>query len=122
MPDVRPVLLYDGECGFCTRSIELVKEHLPSGVSFLPYQTVDLGSFGVSVAEAAHSVQLVDASGRVVHGSAAFGWLLVRAGAPWSLLGRLLLAPPVSLLAEAAYRAISVVRHRLLGSSPAHSG
>ena len=115
----RPVVLYDGTCGFCTRTAEVALAVLPRRVDWEPFQVVDLGAFGVSEAEAAQSVRLVEPSGRVSRGSAAFGRLLVLSGQPWALLGRLLLAPPVSLLAEAVYRVVSAVRHRLPGSAPA---
>jgi len=109
------VMLYDGTCGFCTRVAEVARARLPHRVVWEAYQSVALGTFGVSEAEAAASVRLVEPSGRIVHGSAAFGRLLVLSGGPWSVPGRVLLAPPVALVAEAVYRVVSAVRHKLPG-------
>jgi predicted DCC family thiol-disulfide oxidoreductase YuxK len=115
----RPTLLYDGVCGFCTRMVDLAERRLPHGVTWQPYQSADLGAYGVSEAEAARSVQLVDPSGRVDHGSAAVAGVLRTSGGGWALLGRALLVPPLSLLAEAVYRLVSAVRGRLPGATPA---
>jgi predicted DCC family thiol-disulfide oxidoreductase YuxK len=114
-----PTLLYDGACGFCTRVVEIATTRLPDRVTWVPYQSVDLPAYGVSEAEAARSVQLVEPSGRIEHGSAAVARVLVISGGAWALLGRVLLVPPVSLVAEAVYRLVSAVRGRLPGVTPA---
>ena len=115
----RPTMLYDGACGFCTRTVELALDRLPDRVTWVPYQSVDLAAYGVSEAEASRSVHLVDPSGRIEHGSAAMARVLVLSGGLWSVLGRVLLAPPVSLLAEGVCRVVTVVRGRLPGTTPA---
>lgn len=115
----RPVMLYDGTCGFCTRVAELALARLPDRVDWAPFQTVDLGAYGLSTAEAAASVRLVETSGRILHGGAAFARLLVASGPPWSVPGRLLLVPPLSLLAEGVYRVVAAFRRRLPGVTPA---
>ena len=106
MTPVRPTMLYDGECGFCTRTMELAAARLPDRVTWVPYQSVDLPAYGISAAEAGRSVHLVDPSGRVEHGSAAVARVLVHAGGAWALLGHLMLVPPVSLVAEVVYRLV----------------
>lgn len=109
----RPTLLYDGACGFCVRAVELAVERLPDRVSWLSYQTADLGAYGVSEAEAARAVQFVHPSGRVDQGAAAVARVLVASGGGWGLLGRLLLAPPLSFVAELVYRVVAALRGRL---------
>jgi predicted DCC family thiol-disulfide oxidoreductase YuxK len=99
--------------------VELALDRLPDRVSWQPYQSADLGGYGVSDAEAARSVLLAEPSGRVYSGSAAVARVLVHSGGGWALLGRLLLAPPFSLVAEAAYRLVSALRGRLPGPTPA---
>ena len=115
----RPVMLYDGACGFCTAVAELATARLPRRVAWEPYQTADLAAYGLSAAEAAVTVHLVEPSGRLRHGSAAFAGLLVLSGRPWSVVGRVLLAPPVAWLAEAAYVVVTRLRRRLPGVTPA---
>jgi predicted DCC family thiol-disulfide oxidoreductase YuxK len=99
--------------------VELAVDRLPSRTTWLPYQSVDLGGYGVSGAEAARSVQLADPSGRVYSGAAAVARVLVHSGGGWAVLGRLMLAPPLSLVAEAVYRLVSALRGRLPGGTPA---
>lgn len=115
----RPTLLYDGACSFCTSVVEAAVARLPDRVTWLPWQSVDLGAYGVSEAEAARSVQLVDPSGRVEPGAGAVGRVLLMSGGGWSLLGRLVLTPPFAYVAEAVYRVVALVRGRLPGSIPA---
>ena len=100
----RPVLLYDGECGFCTRLVEGASDRLPADVDYLPFQTAPLATYGVSAAEARHALHWVSVEGRIGprqrgRGATARGQRR-RVG---SLLGRLLLAPPFSFVAAAVY-------------------
>jgi predicted DCC family thiol-disulfide oxidoreductase YuxK len=115
----RPVLLYDGACGFCTRAVETAIARLPADVDYVPYQTADLPSLGVSEAEAEHSVTWVGRSGRIGQGSTAVARLLRGSGGGWAALGMVLLMPPVSWLAELGYRLVAGVRHHLPGVTPA---
>ena len=103
VPQMRPTMLYDGACDFCTRTMELAVARLPDRVTWVPYQSADLSAYGLSEAEVTRSVHLVDPSGRVEHGSAAVARVLVHSGGAWAVIGRLLLVPPVSLVAEAVY-------------------
>jgi len=114
----RPVLLYDGDCSFCTLSVQWVERHLPVLPDLQPWQVADLTALGVTEAEATHSVQWVEPSGRVSSGAAAVAWLLVASGGGWSVLGRLMLVPPVSWLAAGLYRLVATFRGRLPGVTP----
>ena len=119
MTRTRPTMLYDGACGVCTRGVELALVHLPDRVDWEPFQTADLAAYGVSEAEATSSVHLVEPSGRISHGAAAAGRLLVLSGGAYAVIGHVVLAPPVSWVAEAVYRLVTALRYRLPGSTPA---
>ena len=70
----RATLIYDGACAFCRRWVERVHRCDRGGLlELVPYQSVDLGRRfpGVSRAECARCVHLVDALGRVHRGAAA---------------------------------------------------
>jgi predicted DCC family thiol-disulfide oxidoreductase YuxK len=111
----RPVLLYDGECGFCTRLAEEASSRLDADVDYLPFQTAPLRTYGVSDAEARHSLHWVSVEGRIGHGSEAAARLLVASGGGWALLGRLLLAPPFSFAAAGVYWVVARSRGHLPG-------
>ncbi len=115
----RPVVLYDGTCGFCSRTAEQALAVLPDRVDWEPSQTADLAAFGLSTAEAEASLHVVEPSGRISHGAMAVARVLIVSGAPWSYAGRLMLAPPLSWLAEGVYRLVARVRARLPGATPA---
>ena len=109
----RPVLLYDGECGFCTRLVERASGRLPADVDYLPFQAAPLATYGVSAAEARHAVVWVSVEGRLGHGSEAVARLLVVSGGAWARFGRLLLAPPFSFAAAAIYWLVAKNRAHL---------
>ena len=113
------MLVYDGDCSFCTRCVQWMEDHIPYRGDLAAWQLTDLTALGVSEAEASHSVLWVEPSGRVSLGAAAVARLLVSSGGPWAFAGRLMLVPPLSLLAAAVYRLVAVNRSRLPGGTAA---
>ncbi|MEU5849512.1 thiol-disulfide oxidoreductase DCC family protein [Saccharopolyspora shandongensis] len=113
-----PVLIYDGDCGFCTRSVRLA-ERLPVRMRILPWQEADLAALRTTSDRARHEVLWVARSGRVFGGAAAVAELLKNCRTPWPVLGLLMSAPVLRLLAEWAYRGVAANRYRLPGATPA---
>jgi predicted DCC family thiol-disulfide oxidoreductase YuxK len=109
----RPVLLYDGDCGFCTQLVARASARLDADVDYLAFQTAPLTTYGVSLAEARHSLLWVSVEGRIGHGSEAAARLLVSSGGACALLGRLLLAPPFSFVAAGTYWLVARFRGHL---------
>lgn len=116
---VRPILVYDGDCGFCTSCVRFVERRLRADADLVAWQHADLDALGVGQAAAERAVQWVTPDGRVSAGAAGVARLLVRAGWPWRALGYLMMVPPVSWLAALAYRLVADNRHRLPGGTPA---
>ncbi|WP_018658031.1 thiol-disulfide oxidoreductase DCC family protein [Actinomadura flavalba] len=115
----RPVLVFDGDCGFCTSSVGFVRRRVPTPAAIVPYQRADLAALGVPRERAARELLYVDASGRVSGAAQAVARLLVGAGGVWRPLGLLLRVPPVSWLALGVYRLVAANRGRLPGGTPA---
>ena len=113
-----PVLVYDGECGFCTRSVRLV-DRLPVRVRVTPWQEADLAALGTTREQAEREVVWVGADGTVSGGAAAVADLLSSARFPFWVVGRVLALPVVRSVAAVAYRLVAANRHRLPGSTPA---
>ncbi len=67
----RPVLVWDGDCGFCRRAVEWLRTRAPDEVHFVPYQQIsgDVDAVGRSEFEA--SVFLFRPSGEWSRGAEA---------------------------------------------------
>lgn len=122
MATAPPILLYDGTCGFCAESVQLVLRHdRRRTLRFAALQ----GAFGRRVLGRHPALEGIDSMVWVEPGRAGAGErVLVRADAAlrvarylggWWMLaeaGRVL----PRLLRDAAYDAIARRRHRILGS------
>lgn len=117
-PDGRPLLVYDGDCGFCTASARLAERWLHLA-DVEPWQFLDLASLGLTAEQCGAAVQWVDGSGRVASGERAVIAALRHAGGAWGVVGRVLAVPGIRLLASAGYRLVARHRHRLPGGTPA---
>jgi predicted DCC family thiol-disulfide oxidoreductase YuxK len=116
---IRPVLIFDGDCGFCTTAVTWLERTLPAMPETAPYQWVDLSVYGLSIEDAQARVWLVD-RGRRYGGAAAVTALLRHQPSPGlRLLGWLGATWPWSILADAAYRVVARYRYRLPGGTPA---
>ncbi|HEY8810422.1 MAG TPA: DUF393 domain-containing protein [Solirubrobacterales bacterium] len=114
----RPVLVYDGDCGFCTTCVHLL-ERIGPDAEIVAWQLTDLAELGITEGQAADAVQLVQIDGTVRSGHEAIAAVLGTAGRIWGTAGRALLLPGVSSLAARTYRLIADNRYRLPGGTPA---
>ncbi|MCM2387145.1 thiol-disulfide oxidoreductase DCC family protein [Streptomyces albipurpureus] len=115
----RPVLVYDGDCAFCTTSVNFIERRLPLSCSITPWQFADLHSLGTAQQRAEYELLWVTPTGTVYGGAQAVAKLLLGAGKGWALLGALLTLPPVRWVAHGAYRLIANNRGRMPGGTPA---
>ncbi|MEV4193631.1 thiol-disulfide oxidoreductase DCC family protein [Streptomyces toxytricini] len=115
----RPVLVYDGDCGFCTTSARLAERYVRPRCDVVPWQFADLGALGVSRDRAAYEVLWVTPSGAVHGGARAVAKALLSAGGAWPVLGGVLGLPGVRRAADGAYRLVAANRYRLPGGTAA---
>jgi predicted DCC family thiol-disulfide oxidoreductase YuxK len=113
------VLVYDGDCAFCTSSVRFVERRIPTSAEIVPWQFADLAALGTTAERAERELLWVHRSGRVDGGAEAVAALLVNAGGAWKAIGWMISVPPVSWLARIAYRSVAANRHRLPGGTPA---
>lgn len=114
----RPILVFDGDCGFCTTSAGAARRWL--GLSHVePWQMLDLDALGLTEAGCTTAVQWVAADGSVRSAESAVVAALRHAGGVWSILGRVLGAPGIRSLAAVAYRVVARNRYRLPGATAA---
>jgi len=114
----RPVLVFDGDCGFCTWSAGLVDEWAQGRVEIVPWQRAELALLGLTTKECAQAVQFVE---RGAHwgGAEAIAHALVHCRVPGPTVGRFLMRPSMAPLAERAYKLVAANRHLLPGATPA---
>jgi predicted DCC family thiol-disulfide oxidoreductase YuxK len=112
------VLVFDGDCAFCTSCVRLL-ERIGPDAEIVAWQLTDLDRLGVTEEQAAAAVQWVPTDGAVRPGHEAIAAALISAGRFWRIVGRALLLPGISWLAAKAYRLIADNRHRLPGGTPA---
>ena len=114
----RPVLLYDGDCAFCTRCAGALKRIDPDA-EIVAWQFTDLTELGITEEQATEAVQWVESDGSVSSGHEAIAAILNTAGRIWKIVARAILLPGISWMAARAYRLVANNRYRLPGGTPA---
>lgn len=116
--DRPPVILFDGECGFCSRWVAFVMRRDGGVFRFAPRQSDPAGrllaAFGVWPEELG-SIALVEGDSLRTHSDAVLA-ILARLGFPWRLAAWLAVIPrPVR---DAGYALVARNRHRLSRRRP----
>jgi len=113
------VLIFDGDCGFCTTTANYIEKNSSTTIEIHPWQWVELSNYGLSPEIAAAKVQ-VFADGKLFGGHRAFAKIL-RIQKQWwfKILGGLMVTPPFSWGARVAYYFVAKFRHKLPGGTPA---
>ncbi|MFJ8643888.1 thiol-disulfide oxidoreductase DCC family protein [Streptomyces sp. NPDC093610] len=115
----RPVLIYDGDCAFCTSSVRFAERHIRPRCEITPWQFAELDSSGATRERAEYELLWVTPSGAIHGGAQAVAKLLLSAGRGWAVPGALLTLPPLRQLAHGVYRLIANNRERMPGGTPA---
>lgn len=113
------LLIFDGDCGFCTSSVSFIRRWINSNVDATPWQRADLNALGLTHEQCAAAVQYRAESERWSSGGAAVIALLRDSRLPWRWLGRLLAPAIVARAVERLYQLVADNRHRLPGGTPA---
>lgn len=120
---VVPLLIYDGDCGFCTRSARWIAERWRPGTArIVTSQSLDdttLTEHGLTRADVTDAAWWVGADGAAERGDRAIAAAL--RGAPgWpNTLGRAITMPGLRALAPVGYALVARFRHRLPGATDA---
>jgi predicted DCC family thiol-disulfide oxidoreductase YuxK len=118
--DPHGVILFDGTCAFCERSVVFIAKRDPAGyfrfgASQSPEAEALLAPLGLT-RDTARSIILIE-DGRAYLRSTATLRIAARLRFPWSL-GRLFLTVPRPVR-DALYKVVAAIRHRLAGRSNA---
>lgn len=111
--------MFDGDCAFCTTSVDALRGILPRFPDAQPWQWLDIDELGLSVDDVTRYAWVVTPTHQYA-GHLAFSALLrMQDAAGWRFLGHLLATPPFSWAAALGYRLIAANRSRLPGGTPA---
>ena len=113
-----PILIFDGDCGFCTTSVRLAAR-LPTPARIVPYQELDLAPLPVNREECSAALQYVDASGGLYAGHHAVAAFLGDCGGVWRLLAWPLCRQGLDPLWDWVYQWVADHRTSLPGGTPA---
>jgi predicted DCC family thiol-disulfide oxidoreductase YuxK len=112
-----PVLIFDGDCGFCTSAVRFARTRIDPGLRAQAFQEADLDALGVARERAEGEVLWVEPGGRVYGGSHAVARLLTAAGGVWAAGGAAMKLTLLRWAAQAGYRLIAANRQRLPGGT-----
>jgi predicted DCC family thiol-disulfide oxidoreductase YuxK len=117
----RGLLIFDGDCGFCTTSARFVSRWVDRRDRYevQPWQELDLAPLGVTEADCIEAAQFVRCDGSVVSGHRAIAAGLTHGAPLWRPLGHLLTLPGVSQLAARVYTWVADHRYALPGGTAA---
>lgn len=124
-----PLLVFDGDCGFCTMTVDWIGRRLRQPAEIVPWQRLDFEELGLSQhdvdryawwIEPAEEEEPGERGWRKWRGHRAAGRALRRCRGLWPWLGAVLLAPPpISWIWRAGYRLVANSRGILPGATPA---
>jgi predicted DCC family thiol-disulfide oxidoreductase YuxK len=111
------LLIYDGDCGFCSRTAAWLRRRLPHGYEVQASQRIDLGSFKLSRREVHEAAYWIDPDGRQYRAHLAIVRALESSGGILGFVATLGRIWPFEPIAERLYFLIARNRHRFPGAS-----
>jgi predicted DCC family thiol-disulfide oxidoreductase YuxK len=113
------VLIFDGDCGFCTTWVNILRDRLPWFPEAVPWQWADLDALGLTRDDVRDFAWYV-APKRSYAGAMCFAAILrAQPRIELRFAGHLLATFPFSIAAALAYNVIARYRHVLPGGTPA---
>jgi len=117
-----PILIYDGNCGFCTSVAMRISDRWRVPAKATSWQDLGgdgLAELGLTPADGQKAAWWVDSDGRLFEGHLAVAKSLMAARGWRGAVGKVILIPPVGGVAALGYRVVVRNRHRLPGSTKA---
>ena len=117
-----PVLIYDGDCAFCTTSAQRIAAHWDGAAEIQPWQRLGesrLAELGLTVTDVQQAAWWIDDTGRRYRGHRAIARAMIQAGGWRRLVGRALAARWLAWPGEVGYQLVARYRHKLPGATDA---
>ena len=113
------VLIYDGDCAFCTLWVNRLREWLPEFPLATPSQSISLDDYGLTPDDVEKFAWYITDSHHYAGHLATSALLRAQPLVGLRFLGWLLATWPVSWIAAGVYSLIARFRHKLPGGTPA---
>ena len=118
-PSSETLLIFDGDCSFCTTWVNRLEAALPTFPPSTPWQWIDVDEYALTPEDVAKYAWVVTPGGQYAGHLAASALLRMQPHFALRFLGHLIATPPFSWISAVAYGWISKNRHRLPGGTPA---
>ena len=118
-PSSRALLVFDGDCAFCTTWVNRLEAVLPVFPPTTRWQWIDLDRYALSSDDVDRYAWVLTPGHQYAGHLALSALLRMQPVAALRFLGHLLATPPFSLAAALGYRVIAANRSRLPGGTPA---
>jgi predicted DCC family thiol-disulfide oxidoreductase YuxK len=117
-----PLLIYDGDCSFCTASAKWVAARWRGNAQAVPWQTLapdELAEHGLTEDDVRCAAWWIAEDGRTFRGHLAIAQALKACSGWLGPVGHVLLVPPFLWIGAAVYPLMGRWRHFLPGGTPA---
>ena len=115
----KPLLIFDGDCGFCTTATNFILKHTSTPLDAIPFQYINPQEYGLTLEQVSSKVYLV-VEGKNFAGHEAFANLFkIQNNFLLKIFGNLILIPPFVWLARPGYALVAKYRQKLPGGTPA---
>lgn len=115
---VLPILIYDGDCAFCSSSVRTLQKLLKTKPPMEPYQFLNLETYSLTPEACREEAKFVRANGSIAGGHLAFIETFKFAGKGWQVLSSVIGLPGFRSIAGWCYRWVAKNRYRLPGGTP----
>lgn len=113
------VLVYDGDCGFCSATARFLRRWVDRRERYAiePWQALDLVSLGLTEAQCTDAAQFVAPGSPPRAGHRAIAAALREGEPPWRIAGRIITLGPIDRLSALVYRWVASHRQALPGGT-----
>ncbi len=119
MSNQKIVLIFDGDCGFCTSTSKYIAKRSKVPIEIIPWQYVDFINLPITKEDCADQVYLL-VDGKPFGGHEGFAMILrVQPNAFIRFIGSVAMSKALRWFSKPTYRLVAKYRHKLPGGTPA---
>ena len=119
MSNPKIVLIFDGDCGFCTTTANYIVKKSKVAIKATPWQYQDFAGLPITKEQCADQVYLL-VDGKAYGGHEGFAMTFrVQPNPVVRFIGMVAMSPALRWFAKPTYRLVAKYRHKLPGGTPA---